>query len=296
MVGTLIHPELIAQLTVDGLLLGGVFALAALGLNVIFGVTRIVNLAHGEIIVLAALCAAVVFQRFGITPIELLPAEFIAGALLGAILERLVFRRLPPDPAGAETTSLLLAFGVAYFIVGFSLAVFTGDFRSVAYLTSSWQLGPISVGQSRFVAFVAALAIAGALAVLLRSTALGRGLRAASQNVEGARACGIDIGRMRTISFALGSGVAAAAGGLVSMIYAVNPDSGSQLTLLAFSVVALGGLGSYAGTLIGAAILGVAVSFGGFLGSAQIGQLIPYVIFIAVLLFRPSGILGKSAT
>ncbi|HMD01547.1 MAG TPA: branched-chain amino acid ABC transporter permease [Candidatus Baltobacteraceae bacterium] len=288
------HPELVAQLTVDGLLLGGVFALAALGLNVIFGVTRIVNLAHGEIIVLAALCATVVFQRTGLTPIELLPVMFVGGAVLGAILERLVFRRLPPDPAGAETTSLLLTFGVAYFMVGFSLAVFTADFRSVAYLTGSWQLGPISIGQSRFVAFVAAVLSAAALAFVLRATALGRGLRAASQNVDGARACGIDIGRMRTVSFALGSGVAATAGCLVSMIYAVNPDSGSQFTLLAFSVVALGGLGSYAGTLLGAAILGVAVSFAGFFASAQIGQLVPYVIFIAVLLFRPNGILGKS--
>ncbi|GAC1571171.1 MAG: branched-chain amino acid ABC transporter permease [Candidatus Elarobacter sp.] len=281
-------------MTVDGLLLGGVFALAALGLNVIFGVTRIVNLAHGEVIVLAALCAAVAFQRFGITPIALLPAEVLAGATFGVVLERVVFRRLPPDPAGAETTSLLLAFGVSYFLVGFGLAVFTGDFRSVAYLTGAWQLGAISIGQSRLVAFVAAVAIAGALALLLRTTAFGRALRAASQNLDGARACGIDIDRMRTMSFALGTGVAAAAGGLVSMVYAVNPDSGSQLTLLSFSVVALGGLGSYAGTLIGAAILGVAVSFAGFFASAQIGALMPYVIFVLVLLFRPSGILGKN--
>ena len=289
------HLELAAQLTIDGVLLGGVFALAALGLNVIFGVTRIVNLAHGEIIVLAALCASVAFQQRGITPIAMLPFAFVGGAVLGAILERIVFQRLPSAPAGAETTSLLLTFGVAYFIVGFSLAVFTGDFRSTPYLTSGLQLGPISIGESRLVAFVAAIAIAGALAVLLRATPIGRALRAASQNLEGARACGIDIGRMRTISFALGSGVAAAAGSLFSMIYAVNPDSGSQFTLLSFSVVALGGLGSYAGTLLGAAILGLAVSFAGFFGSAQLGQVMPYVIFIAVLLFRPNGILGKGA-
>jgi branched-chain amino acid transport system permease protein len=285
---------LAAQLTVDGLLLGGIFALAALGLNVIFGVTRIVNLAHGQVIVLAALGAAVAFERFAITPILLLPTEVVAGAIFGALLERLVFRRLPADAAGAETTSLLLTFGVSYFLVGFGLAAFTGDFRSVAYLTGAWQLGPISIGQSRLVAFASSLAIAGALAALLRSTALGRALRAASQNREGARACGIDIDRMRTVSFALGSGVAAGAGGLVSMIYAVNPDSGAQLTLLSFSIVALGGLGSYVGTLLGAAILGVAVSFAGFFASAQAGQLTPYVVFILVLLFRPAGLLGKS--
>ena len=288
------RPELVLQLTIDGLLLGGVFALAALGLNVIFGVTRIVNLAHGNIVVLAALSAAIAFQRFGITPIEGLPVAMVGGALLGVIIDRLILRRLPEDAPTAETTSLLLTFGVSYFLVGLSLAIFTGDFRSVAYLTGSWLVGPLSIGKSRFLAFAVAIVIAALLGVLLRSTKIGRALRAASQNLDGARACGVSIDRMRTLSFGLGSAIAAAAGALLSMIYAVNPDSGSQFTLIAFSVVALGGLGSYAGALLGSAILGLAVSFVGFFGNTQLGAMMPYVVFILVLLFRPSGLLGKS--
>ncbi|MGH7716218.1 MAG: branched-chain amino acid ABC transporter permease, partial [Vulcanimicrobiaceae bacterium] len=111
-----------------------------------------------------------------------------------------------------------------------------------------------------------------------------------------ARACGIDISRMKTLSFALGSGIAAASGALLSMIYAYNPDTGSQFTLIAFSVVVLGGLGSYAGAVVGALLLGLAVSFVGFYGNTHYGSMMPYVVFILVLLFRPSGILGKPAT
>lgn len=287
------RPELVVQLTIDGLLLGGVFALSALGLNVIFGVTRIVNLAHGQIVVLTAICSAIVFQRFGITPIELLPVAMLAGFAAGAILERLILRRLPDDAPTAETTSLLLTFGVSYFLVGFGLAVFTGDFRSVAYLTGSWKLGPLAIAQARLLAFICAAVVAALLAVLLRSTQLGRALRAASQNLDGARVCGVDISRMRTLSFALGTGIAAAAGALLSMIYAVNPDLGGQFTLIAFSVIALGGLGSYTGTLLGAAVMGLGVSFVGFYASTQLGAMTPYVLFILVLLFRPTGLLGK---
>ena len=288
------RPELVLQLTIDGLLLGGVFALAALGLNVIFGVTRIVNLAHGQIVVLTALTTAIVFQRFGITPLEALPAAMAAGFVAGAVIERLILRRLPEDAPTAETTSLLLTFGVSYFLVGLGLAIFTGDFRSVAYLTDSWLLGPLAIGKSRFLAFAVAIAIAALLGLLLRATKLGRALRAASQNLDGARACGINIDRMRTLSFGLGSAIAAAAGALLSMIYAVNPDSGSQFTLIAFSVVVLGGLGSYSGALLGSAILGLAVSFVGFFGNTQLGAMMPYAVFVLVLLFRPSGLLGKS--
>ncbi|HTX02710.1 MAG TPA: branched-chain amino acid ABC transporter permease [Candidatus Acidoferrales bacterium] len=290
------HLELVFQLVINGLLLGGVFALAALGLNVIFGVTRIVNLAHGQIIILTALTCAVVFQKFGITPIEALPVALVAGAILGILIERTLLQRLPEHAQSREWTSLLITFGVSYFLIGLSLALFSGDFRSVAYLTDSWRVGSIDFPKAQLLAFVLAIFIAGILGVVLRSTQVGRALRAASQNLDGARVCGIDISRMRTLSFALGSAIAAASGALLSMIYAYNPDTGSQFTLIAFSVVVLGGLGSYAGAIVGALLLGLAVSFVGFYGNTHLGSMMPYVVFILVLLFRPSGILGKPAT
>lgn len=287
-------PELVIQLIINGLLLGGVFALAALGLNIIFGVTRIVNLAHGQIIILTALICAALFQKFEITPLEVLPFALVAGMVLGTVMERTLLRRLPSHAQTAETTSLLITFGVSYFLIGLSLAIFTGDFRSVAYMTGSWTVAHVDVAKAQFLAFVLALTLALLFAAFLRSTKVGRALRAASQNVDGARACGIDINRMRTFSFALGIGIAAAAGSLLSMIYAYNPDTGSQFTLVAFSVVVLGGLGSYTGSVIGAALLGLAVSFVGFYGNTHLGSMMPYVVFILVLLFRPQGILGKA--
>lgn len=287
-------PELVIQLIINGLLLGGVFALAALGLNIIFGVTRIVNLAHGQIIILTALICAALFQKFEITPLEVLPFALIAGMVLGTVMERTLLRRLPSHAQTAETTSLLITFGVSYFLIGLSLAIFTGDFRSVAYMTGSWTLAHVDIAKAQFLAFVLAITLALLFAAFLRSTKVGRALRAASQNVDGARACGIDINRMRTLSFALGIGIAAAAGTLLSMIYAYNPDTGSQFTLVAFSVVVLGGLGSYTGSVIGAALLGLAVSFVGFYGNTHLGSMMPYVVFILVLLFRPQGILGKA--
>ncbi|HEY1729289.1 MAG TPA: branched-chain amino acid ABC transporter permease [Candidatus Baltobacteraceae bacterium] len=290
------HLELVIQLIINGLLLGGVFALAALGLNVIFGVTRIVNLAHGQIVIGTALACAVVFQRYNITPIEALPVALIAGAILGTVFERLLLQRLPEHAQSREWSSLLITFGVSYFLIGLSLAIFSGDFRSVAYLTDSWHVGLVDFPKAQVLAFVLAILIAGILGLVLRSTQVGRALRAASQNLDGARACGIDISRMRTLSFALGCAIAAASGALLSMIYAFNPDTGSQFTLIAFSVVVLGGLGSYAGAILGALLLGLFVSFVGFYGNTHLGSMMPYVVFILVLLFRPSGILGKPAT
>jgi branched-chain amino acid transport system permease protein len=289
-----VHPELVVQLIINGVLLGGVFALAALGLNIIFGVTRIVNLAHGQFIILTALICSVLFQRFGITPLEVLPFAVVAGLIVGTAFERALLRRLPEHAQTAETTSLLIAFGVSYFLIGLSLAIFTGDFRSVAYMTGSWAVAHVEIAKAQFLAFLLAVAVAAIFAGILRGTRVGRALRAASQNVDGARACGIDINRMRTLSFALGIGIAAAAGCLLSMIYAYSPDTGSQFTLIAFSVVVLGGLGSYTGSVIGAALLGLAVSFVGFYGNTHLGSMMPYVVFILVLLFRPQGILGKA--
>lgn len=288
------HLELVVQLIINGVLLGGVFALAALGLNIIFGVTRIVNLAHGNFIILTALICSVVFQRFGITPLEVLPIAVVCGMIVGVAFERALLRRLPEHGPTAETTSLLIAFGVSYFIIGLSLAIFTGDFRSVSYMTGSWSVANVQIAKAQFLAFLLAVAVATIFAGLLRGTKVGRALRAASQNVDGARACGININRMRTLSFALGIGIAAAAGCLLSMIYAYNPDTGSQFTLIAFSVVVLGGLGSYTGSIIGAALLGLAVSFVGFYFNTHLGSMMPYVVFILVLLFRPQGILGKA--
>lgn len=290
------HGALLAQLTIDGLLLGGVYALSALGLNLIFGVMRIVNLAHGQVVIWAALLVAVLYERGHISPFLVLPLAFAAAFAVGAGFQRVILRRLPEDRASAEMTSLLITFGASYVLVGAGLAVFSGDFRSVSSLTGAWNVGPLSIALARLLAFGASGVIALMLALVLRYTPLGRAIRATSQSLEGALACGVDVERVRTISFALGTGVAAASGCLLSLIFTVNPETGGNITLSSFAVIALGGLGNYAGALLGAAIIGLAVSFTGYYASAQLAEAAPYVLFILVLLVRPGGLLGRSST
>jgi branched-chain amino acid transport system permease protein len=284
---------LIAQLVVNGVLLGGVLALSALGFNIIFGVMRIVNLAHGDFAVLAAVFCAVMFAQFNINPLVLLPVTAIVGFAIGAGVHRYLLRRLPGEIASAEASSLTLTFGLSFFLAGGGLAIFGGNYRSVPFLTGAFQVGGLSIPQARLLAFGAAIVLAALLGVFLRFTTIGRAIRATSQNAEGALACGIDIDRVRTISFALGTSVATCAGALMSFIYSLNPQMGVLFTVSAFAIVVVGGLGSYAGTILGAVVLGLAQSFTSYFLGADLSEAAPYVLFVIVSLLLPSGLLGK---
>ena len=283
----------VVQLIVNGLLLGGVFALSALGFNIIFGVMRVVNLAHGDVVVLAAMLCAFAFGALGLNPFVMLPATIVVGFLAGAAIHRFLLRRLPGEIASAEASSLTLTFGLSFFLAGGGLAIFGGSFRSVPYLTDAFQVAGISIPQAKLVAFASALLLAVVLGAFLRFTALGCAIRATSQHVEGALACGVDIDRVRTLSFAVGTAVAAAAGTLMSMIYNLNPQMGVEFTVNAFAVVVIGGLGSYAGCILGAMILGLANAFTSYYVGASLSEAAPYVLFILVALLRPSGLLGR---
>lgn len=286
---------LVVQLAINGLLLGGVLALSALGFNIIFGVMRVVNLAHGDFVVLSAVLCALAFGRFGINPLLLLPVTAIAGFVLGAAVHRFLLRRLPREIASAEASSLTLTFGLSFFLAGGGLALFGGAYHSVPYLTGAFYLGSLSIPQARLLAFAGACVLAALLGVFLRATWIGRAIRATSQNVEGALACGIDVDRVRTFSFALGTAVATAAGSLMSFIYNLNPQQGVLFTISAFAVVVIGGLGSYTGAFVGALVLGLAQSFSSYFIGAELAEAAPYVLFILVSLLMPSGLLGRRA-
>lgn len=283
----------VVQLVINGLLLGGVFALSALGFNIIFGVMRVVNLAHGDFVVLAAMLCAFLFAQFGINPLVLLPLAVVLGFLLGAFVHRFLLRRLPGEIASAEASSLTLTFGLSFFLAGGGLALFGGTFRSVPFLTGAFQVAGISIPQAKLLAFVMAVALAVVLGAFLRYTTLGCAIRATSQHTEGALACGVDVDRVRTLSFALGTAVATAAGTLMSFIYNLNPQMGVQFTINAFAVVVIGGLGSYTGCVLGALILGLANSFTSYYVGASLSEAAPYVLFILVSLLMPTGLAGK---
>jgi branched-chain amino acid transport system permease protein len=285
--------DTVIQLIVNGLLLGGVLALSALGFNIIFGVMRVVNLAHGDLVVIAALTCAVAYARWHINPLLLLPFTALGGFILGAAIQRFLLRRLPAEVASAEASSLTLTFGLSYFLAGAGLWIFGGQIRSVPYLTGAIQLGTVSVPQARLLAFVAAIVIGALLGVFLRYTSIGRAIRATSMNLDGALACGVDADFVRTISFGLGSAVAAAAGTLLSYIYTFNPQDGIPFTISAFAVIAIGGLGSYTGVLLGALVLGFAQAFASYYAGSTLADAAPYVLFVLVMLVLPQGILGR---
>jgi len=287
---------LIAQLAVNGILLGGVLGLSALGFNIIFGVMRVVNLAHGDFVVLSAMLCAFAFAQWNVNPLLLLPVTATIGFVLGAMVHRFLLRRLPREIASGEASSLTLTFGLSFFLAGGGLALFGGSYRSIPYLTGAYYLGSLSIPQARLLAFVAALVLATLLGVFLRVTAIGRAIRATSQNFEGALACGVDTARVQTIAFALGTAVATTAGTLMSFLYSLNPQMGVLFTISAFAVVVVGGLGSYAGALLGAIVLGLAQSFTSYFAGAALAEAAPYVLFIFVALLLPSGLLGRRAT
>ncbi len=286
---------IVAQLAINGILLGGVLALSALGFNIIFGVMRVVNLAHGDFVVLAAVFAAFAFAQFGVNPLLLLPLTIAVGLVAGALIHHVLLRRLPGDTASAEASSLTLTFGLSYFLAGAGLATFGGRFVSVPYLTGSFALGPFTIPQARLLAFAVAVVLSLAFGFVLRATRIGRAIRATSQNLDGALACGVDVGGVRTAGFAIGTAVATAAGTLMSFLYNLNVQQGVLFTVNAFAVVVIGGLGNYTGAVIGALILGLTESFASYYAGATLAEAAPYLLFILVLLVKPSGILGRRA-
>jgi branched-chain amino acid transport system permease protein len=223
----------------------------------------------------------------------MLPLVIVIGFVGGAAIHRFLLRKLPGEIASAEASSLTLTFGLSFFLAGGGLAVFGGSFRSVPYLTGAFQIAGISVPQAKLLAFGMAIVLAVVLGIFLRYTRLGCAIRATSQHIEGALACGVDIDRVRTMSFALGTAVACAAGTLMSMIYNLSPQMGVEFTVNAFAVVVIGGLGSYAGCILGAIILGLASEFTSYYIGASLSEAAPYVLFILVLLLRPSGLFGR---
>jgi len=284
---------IVAQLAVNGILLGGVLALSALGFNIIFGVMRVVNLAHGDFVVLAAVFTVFAFAQLGINPLLVLPITIGAGFVAGALVHVLLLRRLPGEVASAEASSLTLTFGLSYFLAGAGLATFGGRFVSVPYLTGAYALGGLQIPQAKLLAFAVAVVLSLAFALVLRATRVGRAIRATSQNLDGALACGVDVDRVRTAGFAIGTAVATAAGTLMSFVYNLNVQQGVLFTVNAFAVVVIGGLGNYTGAVLGALILGLTESFASYYAGATLAEAAPYLLFILVLLVAPNGILGR---
>jgi branched-chain amino acid transport system permease protein len=279
----------IVQIIISGLLVGAVYALTACGLNLIFGVMSIMNMAHGELLMLGAFTTYGLFSFGLLSPIASLFVSIPLLFLFGVLLQRFLFERMVSE---SPFPTLLMSFGLSILIVSTGLLAWSANYRSIPYFSGSIMLGELALPRARLVTAAIAVALTAAAFLFLRSTKIGKAVRATAQNAMAARACGIDVRRVRMIAFGLGAAMAGAAGTLISMNFAFNPDVGQVFVLKCFAIVILGGLGSFPGAFIGALILGVVEGLTGFVFTSQVSEIASYLLIISVLLLRPTGILG----
>jgi branched-chain amino acid transport system permease protein len=281
------------QVILSGLLLGGVYALFAAGLNMIFGVMRVINLGHGEIMMLGAYITFFLFDGAGVNPLLSIPLVAVAMFALGYALQFALVERVVNQPL---LSSLLLTFGLSTLMMGVALNLWTSNYRSVAWepLTGSWSIGSLSFSKSRVVAFAIALVVTGAMYLFLKRSTYGKAIRATSQHPGVAQICGIDVRRVRLVTFGLGSAMAAISGTLISMIFTISPEMGRMFIGKAFAIIVLGGLGSFAGAFIGALALGTSETLAAYWTDTQLAEAVAYAVLLIVLLVKPSGLFGKA--
>jgi branched-chain amino acid transport system permease protein len=281
---------ILVQLTINGLLLGGLYLLLAQGMNLIFGVMRVLNLAHGAFLVGAGLLVFRLHDAYGINPLVAIAIVAPAFFAIGALVQRLLLERIDAGGLEGELLTLMLTYGLSYIVINISLKAFGAQYLSIPYLQSALRIGSVTIDESLLVSAAVALVLSIGLQAWLTSTPSGKRLRATSQSRIGALSCGVDTRRMRVLAFALGSALAAAAGALIIVVRPLDPQLSGDFTILAFVVVALGGLGDYVGAAIGGAILGSVESFGGYYLGANVQAALPYIVMLAIMLLRPQGL------
>lgn len=286
------------ELIVSGLITGGIYALIALGLNLQYGLMRILNIAHGEFLMVGAYLTWLVQTQFGISPLLMIPVSFAVLMALGMALHFLCFRRLTrtsPNLDVFEARSLMVAFGLMFLVQNFVSWVWGGDLRGYDYLTEPVKFGGMQFAANKLLIFFLALVFAGALIVLMRQTLLGKGVRALMQSSTGAQLMGIDTKKLHPLMFGIGLGLSGVAGALLSMAYTITPFMGQPYTVTALIVITLGGFGSMGGALVGGLFLGVIEALGMHFTNPSLKALLSYAIFIAVLLLRPEGLFTRKS-
>jgi branched-chain amino acid transport system permease protein len=286
------------ELIVSGLITGGIYALIALGLNLQYGLMRILNIAHGEFLMVGAYLTWLVQTQFGISPLLMIPVSFAVLMALGMALHFLCFRRLTstsPNLDVFEARSLMVAFGLMFLVQNFVSWVWGGDLRGYDYLTEPVKFGGMQFAANKLLIFFLALVFAGALIVLMRQTLLGKGVRALMQSSTGAQLMGIDTKKLHPLMFGIGLGLSGVAGALLSMAYTITPYMGQPYTVTALIVITLGGFGSMGGALVGGLFLGVIEALGMHFTNPSLKALLSYAIFIAVLLLRPEGLFTRKS-
>ncbi|MFN2198327.1 MAG: branched-chain amino acid ABC transporter permease [Anaerolineales bacterium] len=277
------------QFLVDGLLIGFVYGIAAMGLTLIWGVMNVINLAHGPIIALGMFGVYLLLNIFGINPYLGLLFVVVAGLLTGMIIYAVAINRVIDAP---HLSSLLATFAINMIIIGIGTAVFTTTPRNIDMGLGSFQIGSVTIQWTRMIAAIASVLIAGVLYLFLYRTTTGKYVRAVANNRAAAELMGIPSRRILALSFGLGTLLAGVAGGLIATIFPFNILSGGVYELKSFVIVVLGGLGNPLGSLVGGLILGLLEGgIPAFLETTWV-PVFEFVLFVIILLVRPQGILG----
>jgi branched-chain amino acid transport system permease protein len=284
------------ELIFSGLITGGIYALVALGLNLQYGLMRILNIAHGEFLMLGAYLTWMVQTSFGISPLLMIPVSFVVLMALGLVIHWLCFRRLTatsPNIDIFEARGLMVAFGLMFLIQNLVSSIWGGELRGYDYMADPVVMGGAQFAGNKLLVFAMALVFSLGLMVLLRKTLLGKGVRALMQSQVGAQLVGINTRTLHPLMFGIGLGLSGLAGCLLSMAYTISPAMGEPYTVTALIVITLGGFGSMGGALAGGLLLGVIEAFGMHFTNPSLKALLSYVVFIGVLLLRPKGLFTK---
>ena len=282
----------VVQLIINGLLLGGIYALISIGLTLIFGVLEIINFAHGEFLMLSMYASYWLFQLYGVDPYVSLFMVIPTFFLIGLAVQRVIIQPIINAP---PLNQIFATVGLSLVLQNGALFLWKADYRTVrtAYSTLSLKTGGLMVSFPRLVAFVLGLALIAALLIFLKQTYTGKAIRALAQQKRAAMLMGINIYRTYQIAFGIGIACVGAAGAMLIPIYYAFPTVGALFVLIAFVVVILGGYNSLIGALVGGLIIGVVEAFSGFFLSPHLKEAVYFVIFILILLLRPTGLFGR---
>jgi branched-chain amino acid transport system permease protein len=286
--------DLVANVVVAGVLTGLVYGLMALGLSVIFGVVRVVNFAHGEMMTIAMYAATVLFAALGLDPFLCIVPVALAFFVFGYALQSVVINPFITRP---EHSQFMLLVAVAIIMVNAMLMVFGPSAHNVQvdYQLESFEIGKILIDKARFFAAMAAVVTATALFVFFKTTLTGKAIRACADNHLGALVVGLDVKKLYALTFGLGAVCVAVAGCAMVLLVDVTPPLGPAYTLLAFVIVIVGGLGSMPGALLGGVLIGVSEAMAGLFVAPSAKGMFSFGLLILILLFRPQGLLGKKA-
>lgn len=288
--------QALTQNLVYGILIGALYGLAAIGLSLVFGVTKFLNVSHGELLMLGGYASFWIFKLLNIDPFLSIPLNILFLILIGYVLYKLIFTRLVKYPTENKIkNSLLIGFGLSIVLQNIALLLWTADDRSIttSYIGQAIKVLGIRIPVVRLAGLVIAVIALVALQLFLKRTYTGKAIRATVEDWEAASLMGINIHKVYLLTFIMGCALAGVAGMLVSVGISVDPSMGLDWTLKALVVLVLGGLGSMTGTLIGGIVLGVTESATAFFIGGNYRQIAGLVLFVLILIFRPQGLFGS---